>query len=115
MTATRSTSIRPASDPRTEAYHVEHSPHSPWPVSTTVVLGIASLTDLEPTSMLPLHSAVDPDALNRHVSDIRDRHAELSFEFQGYRVTVRGDGHIRFVPHEDTSPDSSDDGHPAAH
>lgn len=47
--------------------------------------------------MLPLNRAVDPEALECHVRE-RNRGSQLSFEFHGYRVTVRDDGQVCFSP-----------------
>jgi hypothetical protein len=112
MTAIQAHTIEPALDSGTGTIGVHYSEHTPWPASTTVVLGIASLTGQEPTSLRPLHGAVDPDTLNQHVRDDWDRDATLSFEFHGYRVTVGGGGHIEFAPLADHVPTSGDDVHP---
>lgn len=87
-------------DPDSGAYTVYHAPDSSWKVTTTVVHSISELTGYEPTQMLPLNRAVDPDVLESHVRG-RDRGAQLSFEFHGYHVTVRDDGEIRLSPLEE--------------
>lgn len=101
MIATQTTTVQPEYNSRAGAYHIYHRPRNPWPVSTTIVLGISSLTDTDPTSMLPLYGAADPDVLERHVTDVRDRDVELTFKFHGYGVTVHSDGHIEFAPLDD--------------
>jgi hypothetical protein len=111
MTALQALTIEPEIDSRTGAFGVDYSDHSPWPASTTVVLGIASLMGVEPTSLCPLNAAVDPDALNQQVRDDWDRDAKLSFEFHGYRVTVGSHGHIEFAPLEDHDPPSREHVH----
>lgn len=99
LLATSETTMHPEFDPRADVHRIEHESESPWPVSTTIVLALSSLTGIEPTAMLPLYRAVDPDALSHHVQG-RDRDAELSFEHHGYQVTVRGDGHIEITSND---------------
>lgn len=96
MSATPATTIRPEFDAQTGTHRVVHDPDSPWEASTTLVLAISSVTGEEPTDMLPLSRAVDPDVLNRHVGG-RDRGATLSFEFDGHRVSVEDSGRIEFT------------------
>lgn len=98
MTPSKATPVQPELDIRTGAFHADHPRRGPWPVSTTVVLGVASLTGTRPTSMPPLNDTIDPDVLNRHVRQRRNRDVAVSFEFQGYRVAVWDDGHVMFTP-----------------
>ena len=93
MSATRHTLVRPEFDPESECHHVRHDTESDWEASTTLVLSVGSLTDEDPTDMLPLNRAVDPDVLNNHVRGSA-RGAELSFQFHGHDVTVHDDGRI---------------------
>lgn len=96
MSVTPATAIQPEFDPQTGTHLVDHDADSPWEASTTLVLAISSVTGEEPTEMLPLSLAVDPDVLNRHVGG-RDRGATLSFEFDGHRVSVEDSGRIEFT------------------
>lgn len=100
MSATPATTIRPEFDPRTGTHRVDHDPESPWEASTTLVLAISSVTGEEPTEMLPLSLAVDPDVLNKHVGG-RDRGATISFEFDGRQVSVHDSGRIEFTAVEE--------------
>lgn len=100
MSAIYDKTVRPEFDPPSGTYRVDHDPDCPCTASTTVVLALASLTEADPLDMLPLHRAVDPDALEHHVCG-RGRDARLSFEFHGHHVTVRSDGHIKFAPLDD--------------
>lgn len=95
MFATYNSSVQPEFDSRSGVYRTTHDTDCPWPASTTTVIALGRLTGVEPTDMLPLARAVDPDTLNHHVQREASE-AELSFEFHGYDVTVRGDGHIEF-------------------
>lgn len=93
-------SVRPEFDPGSERFQVYHDTDWSWTVTTTLVYSLSSITTVAPTDMLPLNRAVDPDALELHVQG-RDRGAELTFAFHGYRITVRDSGHITFSPLED--------------
>lgn len=97
MSAINDHSIRPEFDPSSGDYRVDYDPQSACSVSTTIVLAVSSMSEVDPLDMLPLYSAVDPDALEHHVRG-RDRDARLSFEFHGHHVTVHGDGRIEFAP-----------------
>lgn len=91
------TAVRPTYDPRTGNYETHHDTATSWNVSTTVVLSLGSLTGDDPKEMYPLGRAIDPEALNRHISD-RNDDADLSFEYHGHHVTVHTDGRLRFAP-----------------
>lgn len=97
MSATRATTVRPEFDPQTGSHRVHHDADSPWEASTTLVLSLSAVTGEDPTEMVPLDRAVDPEVLNRHVRG-RERGATMSFEFDDHRVTVRDDGRIEFTP-----------------
>lgn len=96
MSIAHENTVRPVSDPGSETHRVHHDDCS-WTVTTTIVYAISSLTGDDPTGMLPLNSAVDPDVLEDHVRG-RTRGATLAFEFHGYEVTVSDDGRITFAP-----------------
>lgn len=89
--------VQPEFDSQMDVYRTTHDDGRPWPASTTTVLALADLTGVNPTDMLPLAGAVDPDTLNAHVQR-NASDAELSFEYHGYGVTVRGNGCIEFEP-----------------
>lgn len=89
--------VRPESDPRSETFRVCYDADCSCAVSTILVLSLSSLTGDEPTEMLPLNNAVDPDVLECHVRG-RTRGADLSFEFHNYHVMVSDDGRITFSP-----------------
>lgn len=85
-------------DPATKTFTLEHDWQRDEPISTVIVKIIASLEDVAPTHLEPLHDYVDPDALDRLVAPKRDgtprTGAFASFRFEGYDVTVSGDGQI---------------------
>ena len=89
--------VQPEFDAETGAYRVVHDSAAAEPITATIVLAASSLTAVEPTAMLPLHSSVDPDVLDRHVQG-RTRETTVSFSFHGFAVTVHDDGLIELVP-----------------
>ena len=97
MASTYEYAVRPTFDPDTETYHVSHDADAPWPISTTIVLSLSSLTEHGPTEMSPLTRAVDPDELHEHISG-RSHGAEMEFQWYGFCVTVRDDGETTFAP-----------------
>lgn len=65
--------------------------------SEIVIYAIAEVTDEDPTSLRPLGEVIDPDALDtifdRSASgDMGEAH--LSFQYEGYEVTVFSHGRI---------------------
>ena len=97
MAPTYEFTIRPRFDPDAGTYHLSHDLDASWPISTSIVLSLSSLTEDDPTEMPPLARAVDPDELQGHISG-RSHGAELEFQWQGFRVTVRDDGETTFTP-----------------
>lgn len=58
-----------------------------------IVDEVAQAKDVDSIDLTPIQSVIDAGALNnlyaRSASDI-----EVTFEYEGYRVTVRGDGDV---------------------
>ena len=96
--------VQPEFDAETGAYRVVHDVASAEPISTTIVLAASSLTAVEPSAMLPLHSSVEPDVLDKHVRG-RTREATVSFSFHGFAVAVHDDGLIELIPEEERGVD----------
>lgn len=63
------------------------------PPSTAVVSALAVLTDTDPLDIEPLHSTVDPDALDTVATDqSREEGLEVTFHLDGHVVTVENSG-----------------------
>jgi hypothetical protein len=62
--------------------------------STAVVNGVAALTDRRPIELPPLQRTVDADALDRLLTTKTAQTVRVSFDFDGCRVTVEGDGSV---------------------
>ena len=55
-------------DPGSGTYHVPFDPSGPRNVAEVVVEGVASVRDVEPTALPPVHDVIDPEALDRIVA-----------------------------------------------
>lgn len=71
------------------------------PISDTVVTAVADAKDVDPLDVEPLHSALDPDALDS-MFDPRigtpPTSLELTFTLDGCEVNVRADGEVAVTP-----------------
>lgn len=66
--------------------------------STEIVETIARLEDVDPVDLSPqLYQVVDPDALE---AILEADSLQITFTFDGYRVTVQSDGRIQADPLE---------------
>ncbi|RBI62590.1 hypothetical protein DMJ13_09740 [halophilic archaeon] len=72
--------------------------------STAVVQAVSAVTEIPPRELPPLHRTIDADALNGLFSP-RDQSEpdtmgvdSVSFEFEGYDVTVTAAGYVSMVP-----------------
>ena len=84
-------------DPDTGTYHLRSD--GAEQISTNIALAVAELTGVDPLEMEPLYHSVDPDILDGFVErPPRSSTGQLSFDFQGYRVTVHADGHVHVSP-----------------
>ncbi|WP_049924939.1 HalOD1 output domain-containing protein [Halopiger goleimassiliensis] len=71
------------------------------PPSQAIIRAIADregveVTDIEPPAYQPLYSVVNPEALDRLFRPSGERAAGtvIRLEYEGYEVTVRGDGRV---------------------
>ncbi|WP_435349763.1 HalOD1 output domain-containing protein [Haloarchaeobius sp. HRN-SO-5] len=62
-------------------------------LSTQIVEAVAQAKDVDPLSLDPIIESVDPDALDR-LFDNSNQGLQLTFEYEGYTVTVDGDRQI---------------------
>lgn len=68
--------------------------------SDAVVTAVASEADVDPLQMTPLYQVVEPDALDALVAHAQTAEAAeesdqwLSFYYEGYEVSVCGDGRV---------------------
>lgn len=66
--------------------------------SHAVVSLVAEAEDVRPIDLAPLHDTVDPDALDRLFAPTSTESSRtdgyIAFVFEGYHVTVHGDGEV---------------------
>ncbi|WP_312910136.1 HalOD1 output domain-containing protein [Natronosalvus caseinilyticus] len=90
---------------RTKRTHTESFDPTEGPVETIVDL-VAAASGRSLVEMPPIYEVIDPDALNalfrlrNSGADLEDRVFEFTYE--GYRVSVHGDGRVRLT--EPTNP-----------
>jgi hypothetical protein len=66
--------------------------------TTAVVTSVATATSRHPEQLPVLYEFIDPDALNTlFTSGHGDSRLEVTFSFDGGRVTLRGDGTLTVV------------------
>lgn len=63
--------------------------------SEVVVATISELKGVDPTTLRPLHEVVDPEALD---TVFRDGAGRVSFEYEGYAVTVDNESGVEASP-----------------
>ena len=85
-------------DPTTETYHNQHDWEDADPLYLTVVETVSAVNGREPTTMDPLYSVLDPDALEALLSSSRAGDVQLSFTFEGCLVTLSSSGDVVVEP-----------------
>lgn len=87
-----------------ELFQAEYDRHQD-PVSLAVVALVATVLDKEPDRLAPLYSSIDVDVLAELVADSTPMlwgASRFSFTYEGFEVTVFGDGTIEAAPLENT-------------
>jgi hypothetical protein len=88
-------------DEHTTATATPHRLEIDWdrrePISFAVQTALGQVEDRSPVDLPPLADYVDPDALEAFFSGSSNEVAarSLTFEYEGYTVTVDGTGHVR--------------------
>ncbi|ELY59652.1 HalOD1 output domain-containing protein [Natronolimnohabitans innermongolicus] len=92
-------------DDREETYHTWYDTAAYEPVSTALVVAVASIRGVDVEDLERVSRYVDPDALNalvRHWDERDEREGRgrrtISFPFGGCAVTVYADGEIVIDP-----------------
>lgn len=87
-----------ADDSRSESEPLVRTEYSSdAPPSEAIVRALAAASGAEPTDLEPLYDSIETDALDALLGDpVFGDGASLVVEFvtSGYRVVVRGDGHV---------------------
>jgi hypothetical protein len=80
----------PGTEPR--RVHRDGSAHDRF--SLTVVDALAAATGTDPNAIDPLYSVVDPDALDAVLAADDTADVEVTFAYDDWWVTVRGNGEV---------------------
>lgn len=72
-------------------------------VTTTVINRILAREDVSSTDVTPLYEVIDPEALDtlfapKQDGSRRSTTGRVSFEYQGYRVTITSVGEVELAP-----------------
>lgn len=78
-----------------EDEHTFHFVSRSQPLSETVVRGVTFATGIDPTELEPLHSYIDPAALDVIFANTEDGHVEFSYDDVDVRVHASGEVKIR--------------------
>jgi hypothetical protein len=81
-------------DPTTLSFHGRFDPDEVDSAVLGVVDLVSTATGEPPTSLEPLATVVDPDALAALVADGRRADVEVTFEYCGFVVTVNARGDV---------------------
>ena len=85
-----------------EAYAADQKWNAGMPPSTAVVTAVADARGVDVTDLRPLYDAVDAEALNTLLgASAEEALLEVSFEYEGFTVTLRPDGRIELVERDD--------------
>ena len=80
--------------------------------SMAVIATLAEVMDADPVDLDPLHSTVEPDALDAlvRVRDGTTGDIHISFTHEDHAITVFSYGVITITPGEDSTPEQSERG-----
>ncbi|NGM69693.1 hypothetical protein G6M89_11855 [Natronolimnobius sp. AArcel1] len=93
-------------DPDRETYHCWYDSTDGEPISTTVVVAVATLLETTVADLEALYSCIDADALNtlcaHWMADTRITEGTIEFTYAGCRVMITAAGAIVIEPVEMT-------------
>lgn len=73
------------------------------PLPVVIVERVADRENVDPLDLPPLHDTVDPDALSALFASPGKGPENVTFTYNGYRVTVEGPEQVLVDPLEDDS------------
>jgi len=89
-------------DPTTDTYHAQCDWEGPNSSYVTIVETVSAATGQEPTSIEPLYSALDPEALELLLYTGRDSNVHITFTFEECTVSVTGHGEVVVEPENES-------------
>ena len=81
-----------------DVFHVEFD-GAEERLSEVIPRAVATILDEDPTDLEPLGTVIDPDMLNaigEHGSKKSGLSGDLTFQYEGFEITVAPEGHIWF-------------------
>lgn len=88
-------------DASSGTYYIHHEWDNDDSIHTSIVLGVAAVTDEPLTDMDPLYEVIDPEALDRLTGSLRgDNSGSVTFVYSSCEVTVAEGGKIALQPLE---------------
>lgn len=82
-------------DDQRDVYRVNHDWESERSLSTSVVMGVAAILELDPVELDPLYEQMDGDALDALFTDEEVRRGTaVAFRYEGIWVTIHEDGDV---------------------
>jgi hypothetical protein len=85
-------------DPKADRYRAQFRPDTIEP-STATIAAIASVRRCDPSDLEPLYKSIDTDSLNTIIKSATTD-TRISFEVDGFDVTVEASGTVEIVPPE---------------
>lgn len=78
--------------------------------SMTVIATLAEAMDADPVELDPLHSTVDPDALNTLVRVRNGTNGDIhvTFTHEGHRITVHSYGVVTITPGHESAAETNE-------
>lgn len=77
------------------SYVVDHD--RPERTATVLIDAVSSLLEVDQMSLEPLYDTVDPEAINSLCTADSNSSLQISFEYEGYAVTISATGRIRLA------------------
>ena len=85
-------------DPATGTYRTQYDWEDPSSPYLTIVETVSAVNGQEPTSIEPLYSVLDPEALESLLYTGRDSNVQITFTFEECTVSVTGHGEVVIKP-----------------
>lgn len=85
-------------DPVTGSYHASQDWRESDSALITLIEVVSEATDQKQEEMEPLHSVIDPDALAAILTNDHESDVQVSFHYQGCKITVSSSGEIVVQP-----------------
>lgn len=89
-------------DEDTETYYVKLIPSTAGNPLVAALWGVATIEDIKPVDLPPIAEWIDPDALNRLFDSPESEHVTITFPYDGYQVTIKGDDGLKIAENQNS-------------